>query len=486
MKKKKFTMSLSILIILFLLNSNFSLFNAKAFANRNTNQLNAYTLDESIWMWTITEVVSTESTEISYQPAIAADSYGDVHIVWRDYTDYLSSGTDIDIFYKRWDASTSLWTATEIVSTISSNNSEYPAIAVDAEGNAHIAWSEENEYDESGADFDIFYRFWNTTTSSWNTTEVISTESTSTSRDPSIIVDSKKNVHIAWMDYTNYAGSGSGPPDIFYKFWNASLSTWTITEVISANSTFWADYPSIDVDSEGNVYLAWHDYTDILDSGGDSDIFYNYRNVSISSWNSTELVSTGSTAGSGIPSLAVDTTGNVHIAWEDSTANLLGSGADIDVFYRCWNASTNSWSTLEVVTTESDDLSVDASIAVDSIGNVHVTWKQWYGIFYKFWDSYSSTWTSVEMISTESTMDVQNPSLAVDTTRNVHIVWADNTDYDSSGSDRDIFYKKTEEPPVFPEMVFNLPFSNRAIIFTVMIFCISISLFIVRKRYKKN
>ncbi|MHA1200884.1 MAG: hypothetical protein ACTSQF_16340, partial [Candidatus Heimdallarchaeaceae archaeon] len=243
MKKNNFFIGLSILFIIFLLNfHSLNDFNTRAFVNRD------YSLDESMWIWTTTEVVSTESTDESRFPEIAADSNGNIHVVWLDSTDYLGAGTDWDVFYKRWNDSTSIWTTTEIVTTGSPNNSEYPAIAVDAEGNAHIAWSEENEYGASGSEHDIFYRFWNATTSSWNSIEVVSTESTSTSRDPSIIVDSKKNVHIAWMDYTNYAGSGSGPPDIFYKYWNASLSTWTLTELVSVNSTAWADQTSIGVD----------------------------------------------------------------------------------------------------------------------------------------------------------------------------------------------------------------------------------------------
>ena len=383
-----------------------------------------------------------------------------------------------------FDGITWKWNTTEVVSTESIADSWYPSLAVDTLGNVHIAWNELTDYGGSGTDQDIFYKRWETSSSSWTTTEVVSTESTSTSRQPSIIVDSKQNVHISWMDYSDYAGSGSGPPDIFYKYWNSSLSNWAITEVVSVNSTAWADHPSIGVDLEGNVYLAWHDFTNIVDSGGDSDIFNNFRDVSTSSWNSTELVSTGSTDGSEMPSLAVDETGNAYIVWNEHTDNFLGSGTDPDVFYRCWNASTNSWSTLEVVTTESDDYSIDASLTVDSIGNVHVAWKQWDGIFYKFWDSYSSTWTPVEKISTESTMDVQKPSLTVDSTRNVHITWQDKTEYVSSGTDYDIFYKKTTEPPIFPEIVPNLSLPHRVIVLAMLVSLTFISLLLVRKRHK--
>ena len=53
----------------------------------------------------------------------------------------------------------------------------------------------------------------------WTSTEVVSTESTSISVRPSLGVDSDGTVHIAWDDFTNYGGAGGGgtDSDIFYS-----------------------------------------------------------------------------------------------------------------------------------------------------------------------------------------------------------------------------------------------------------------------------
>jgi len=161
-------------------------------------------------------VVSTESTGDSGAPTIAVDGSENVHIAWHDETNYGSSGTDWDLFYKRWDATTSAWTTTEVVSTESTVSSRNPTIAVDGSGNVHIAWEDHTNYGESGTDTDIFYKRWNAITATWTTTEVVSTESTSQSSSPTIAVDSSENVHIAWSDSTRYGGSGMDE-DIFYK-----------------------------------------------------------------------------------------------------------------------------------------------------------------------------------------------------------------------------------------------------------------------------
>ena len=51
------------------------------------------------------------------------------------------------------------------------------------------------------------------------------------------------------------------------------------------------------------------------------------------------------------------------------------------------------------------------------------------------------SWTTVETVSTESSGNSNSPSLAVDSDETVHIAWHDDTHYNSSGNDLDIFYK---------------------------------------------
>ena len=109
----------------------------------------------------------------------------------------------------------------------------------------------------------------------WSITEVISTESTNWSWRPSLMVDSGDVVHVTWMDYTDYGGSGQDW-DIFYKYKNGDGS-WSATEVVSTESTDHSWYPSLMVDSGGVVHVTWHDFTDYGGSGIDNDIFYKYK-----------------------------------------------------------------------------------------------------------------------------------------------------------------------------------------------------------------
>jgi len=130
------------------------------------------------WKWSSTEVISTESTLSSGLPSIAVDSADNIHVIWEDTSDYNGAGTDKDIFYKRWNGT---WSPTEVISTESTSNSFSVSIAVDNADNIHVTRYDNTDYDGAGTDADIFYKFWNGT--SWNSTEVISTESTLASRN---------------------------------------------------------------------------------------------------------------------------------------------------------------------------------------------------------------------------------------------------------------------------------------------------------------
>ncbi len=407
-KKMKLIMSLSVIIIGFLISTSLlNTFSTQAIIDTNENQYNIDSFDRFAWKWSTTEVISTESTDDSYYPSLAIDAKGNVHIAWEDLTDYAGAGIGLDIFYKRWDATTSAWTTTEVVSTESAiPHSYHPSLAVDAAGNVHIAWEDLTNYAGSGTDHDIFYKNWEVSTALWTFTEVVSTESIDDSYYPALAADSAGNVYITWWDQTDYVGAGTDI-DIFYKRWDATISAWTTTEVVSTESTGDSVYPSITIDAAGNVHITWSDGTDYLSSGTDEDIFYKRWDATTSAWTTIEVVSTESTGGSYSPSLAVDTLGNVHITWWDQT-DYVGAGTDVDIFY-------------------------------------------------KRWDAFIFTWTTTEVVSTESTGGSIRPSIAIDAAGNVHIAWQDNTDYAGSGLDTDIFYEQFAGSPTAPELAFIVP-----------------------------
>ncbi len=335
------------------------------------------------------------------------------------------------------------WSTTEVVSTESKMDSWFPSLSVDSFGTVHIVWYERTNSGGSGFEDDIFYKC-KPKGSGWSNIEVVSTESTKDSWLPSLTVDSTGTVHVTWEDWTDISGSGNDW-DIFYKC-KPNGGSWTTTEVVSTESTSDSSVSSLAVDSTGTVHVTWIDYTNYNGAGSDVDIFYKCK-PNGGSWTTTEVVSTESNMNSWNPSLAVDSIGTVHVTWED-WADISGSGNDWDIFYKC-KPSGGNWSTAELVSTESIFESWFSSLSVDSNGTLHVTWQDWtdisgsgndWDIFYKCKPN-GGSWTTTEVVTTESNKDSCHPSLAVDFNGTLHVTWEDCANISDSGNDLDIFYK---------------------------------------------
>lgn len=338
------------------------------------------------------------------------------------------------------------WTLPEVVSTESSLRSLRPAIAVDFYDNVHIVWHDLTVYSGSGGDEDIFYKCWNATTELWSTTVVLSDSSGGASIAPEIATDELGNVHVAWRDVTGLLSSG-GDADVFYRLWNITTGSWSSIELVSSESTNNMNWLSIAAKG-GEAFVVWQDPTNYLASGSDTDLLFKMRQLG-GTWTTAEVVSTESWAISRFPAIAVDNETNIHVSWDDGS-NYASAGTDQDVFYKYRNSTTGLWTTTEVISTESGSFSERSSIIVDGFGNKHITWFDGtnylssgtdHDIFYKHWNASTSTWTTTEVISTESTLNSDVPAITVNKNGDILIFWFDATNYLGAGVDQDIFYK---------------------------------------------
>ena len=160
--------------------------------------------DNSLNGWSITEVVSTESTETSNLPCIVYESNGDIHVIWTDETNYGGSGSDWDVFYKMKPSGGS-WTTTEVVSSESNAHSlTYPkSLNIDSNGDIHVVWE---DYD---SDYSICYKM-KPSGGSWTSAEIVSS-GIDNYPNPSSVVESDGTVHVVWSDRSGGVG------DIFYR-----------------------------------------------------------------------------------------------------------------------------------------------------------------------------------------------------------------------------------------------------------------------------
>ncbi|MHA1691111.1 MAG: hypothetical protein ACTSU7_05710 [Candidatus Heimdallarchaeaceae archaeon] len=311
--------------------------------------------------WSPTELVSIESDSTSTYLSIVADSNDVVHVAWEDFADYTLADGDQDIFYKHRSA-TGIWSTAKIVTDSSTNSAFNPDIQLDSQENVIIVWNDPSDILGAGTDHDIFYRQLNNDLTTWSPLKLISSESGASSYQPSLSKGVDGMIHIVWYDYSDYEGAGTDA-DIFYKSYDSRLDSWSISDIVSTESTGAAFRPEVDVDGKNCIYVIWEDTTDVGGGGTGNNILFKYLDLNTHTWSSLAILTYDNSASSFSPDLEVDSLGHVHIIFQDSDASLLGSGGDYDIFYK------------KFVGTPVQPILAEINPNPISVGNISLSWS---------------------------------------------------------------------------------------------------------------
>ncbi|MFW9853435.1 MAG: hypothetical protein ACFFFG_00145 [Candidatus Thorarchaeota archaeon] len=424
--------------------------------------------DQEKWSWSYTEVVSDNSEMDSFYPDLAVDDRGNVHVVWAGENDFSRTGMNFDILYRRWEISAQSWGDYEVVYDTEGGGASSPQVLIDNVGNVHVTWQDDSDYDGVGTDDDIFYRMRDESTGVWGPLEVVTRESSNTARswNPQFAVDANNDIHLIWSDETNNLMNSGPDQDLFYKKRFSRNNSWSPMMVISTRSNETSYQHQIAIDPEGTIHFAWADYTNTF-GGNDIDILYRKYIPGLSYWSAITVVSFESSDSSLQPSLITDTASDVHVAWLDLT-DMLNSGPDYDVFYRKYDKSLGIWKNITLVSEGFSDWCTEPQIAVDDRNNPSIVWSQ-YGfgdylgsgddqdIIYRQYDAVSDSWSTMHVVSTESSLLSSYPAIYVDKSGFVHVAWNDYSSYQNADFDSDIFYKKFHGLPAVPTLEKILP-----------------------------
>jgi|GEM_PF-952180 len=260
----------------------------------------------------------------------------------------------------------------------------------------------------------------------------------------SLAVNSSGNPVVAWMDFT------PGDAEIYIKRWTGSawaeVGTGSASGGGISNNSGSSSSPSLVLNSSGNPVVAWSD-----NSSGNFEIY-------LKQWNGSAWaeVGTGSASGggissnggySGLPSLALDSSGKPVVAWDDNSS---GRGYR-EIYIRRWNGA--AWVELSPYSASGGGISQSGagatfpSLALDSSGNPVVAWSDYSSginqIYVKRWDSVGAAWEEIGAGSASgdgisgSGAGAMFPSLAFDYADNPVVAWVD-----SSSSSNEIYIRR--------------------------------------------
>jgi len=239
-------------------------------------------------------------------------------------------------------------------------NSETPAIVIDNSNNIHVVWVDTTE-GIWGNDTEIMYSSY-TEGVGWSNATVISDDIThwndGDSLNPAIVVDNSNVIHVVWDDNSEGIWTHlTDDKEILYTNYTNGLG-WSNASVISdgLNGIYWntksSNFPGITIDSLENLHLVWQDYTE-GDWGTDLEIMYSNYTYGLG-WSNATVISDGyngiywNDGDSFFPSIAVNSSGGIHVVWMETTNGFWGSYPDTEIMYV---SSTNglSWSNVTII-----------------------------------------------------------------------------------------------------------------------------------------
>ena len=375
--------------------------------------------------WNMPEVVTNVppgnipyTSKDNTMPAIAADGNGNAHLVYKYVQDDRSGTINHTgprvilqrILHKK--CINSSWSTKNIVYSLTQNTdgnlTNYHSInrirmAIDSNNHPHLVWLDT----VSGGITDlnqneIYYSYYNG--SSWSAPLNISNNGTA-SELPRIVIDSKDNVHIIWTDgllwHADYTYSGQ--QNLYYRK-KDSNGNWSAIRQLTHS---YANWPDIAVDRSDNLHIIF--------TGLERELYYfKWNGVE---WSNPALI-IEPVVNNFSPDISCEPNGSgLHLVWYNNS-----NGQKI--LYSHYDG--NSWSSPEEI--NDSDLTYYAnypSIAVDSSNNPHITWQETrYGrVVYR--QKQPSGWSRKIQVNLAS-QGAQDSSTAVAMSLNdiLYVVWS--------------------------------------------------------------
>jgi hypothetical protein len=350
----------------------------------------------------------TWTSGASTQPAIAADSSDNLHLVWVNFTP-----GNAEIYYKKSMDGGATWSAGKRLTWTPGDSSD-PALAVDPSRNPHVVWQE-----NVSGNREIYYKKSIDGGATWSDSKRLTTNS-GNSLKPALAVDTSGNPHVVWHDHT------PGNAEIYYRKSQDGGASWSESRRLTWNSGH-SYVPRVAVDSSGKVHVAWSDWTP-----GSSEIYYKNSTNGGAIWSSSKRL-TWNSGQSYYPQIAAESPDNLHIAWNDEMSG------NRETYYKKSTDGAASWSASQRLTWNFGE-SWNLELVVDSSKDLHLlrvdTTPGSMQVFYKKSTNGGASWSAGERLSWTSS-DIYELGMAADPSGNVHVVWEDG-----ELSDLEIYYKK--------------------------------------------
>jgi len=243
--------------------------------------------------------------------------------------------------------------------------------------------------------------------------------------NPQLAVDTNGKIHAAWSD------ARGSPVKIYYSNSTDNGSTWSANVAVDSGGSGAQNFPSIALDTSNNIYVAWDDarsgtHIYIAKSANGGTSFGTSKQVDASS------------AAARYPWVCGSPNGNITVTWQDSRAT------NWDVLVRASSDGTaNFGSEVNVTPSTSGTSQTYPRMAAGTDSALHLAWSDDRAGNLDVYYGHSSDGSAFNIIPVNDTglgtTIQERPALAVDTSNMAHIAWRDRR----SGTNYQVYYAQS-------------------------------------------
>lgn len=339
--------------------------------------------------WETPVALSAGATEGGEQTAIAADKAGYVHVIW----DSKANASDVQtglIYYTQWDGST--WSLP--VDIVASQGIGYPNIVADSSGYLHLTY-----YSGCYAYITAFYAE-ATSARGWSTPVCLDTTAVS----QNLIIDQWDVLHVVYVGTDN---------TLRYRRSEDGGVSWSLPVVVGTGpDDAFLHMPAVAVDGEGGIHVIWS-AARLPEGYPPTGIFYSRSLDDGISWTYPVTLQEGVAAEPAI----VARGSTLYAVW--------GSALSWAKRFYCSSPDRGqSWGQIVELVNGGGGLLWQPSLAVDSTGMVHVVTNEEYpGALYLY--GLDDRWSTPETIYAAP---MAHARLALGLGNQLHLVFRDQRD----------------------------------------------------------
>jgi hypothetical protein len=232
---------------------------------------------------------------------------------------------------------------------------------------------------------------------------------------PDVVVDSGGKVHVAWEDRRDDRDIRTSTTPVSALAFGASVL------VNDDGGSSWQEEPSIAVDEQDNVYIAWYDRRDT-----DPYVYLAKSTNGGQTYGSNVKVSGSTVAPQFEPEITI-VGGIIYCVWQDGR-----TGIARDIYFASAPSDTLAFGSSVKVNSGMTNTNQRApALYVEQDGTIHVVWQDFrdgvFDVYYGISTNGGTSFTDekVNEAPGNSILEKGNPRVAVDADGIIYVVWED-------------------------------------------------------------